>query len=366
MKRKGGAMKSVLRGALSKSIAMVLFSFSVSTVALEAWASGPLESSADKSSVDKSSAGKSPSSESLEVVSEYEVKSGDVLGSIALSHGIRIEDLMKANGITNPDRVLLGQKLKIPGDPQNGVLTKRGVVLHVPRNFTLSRIAAAYKIPVKKIINANKLKNPDALRENQELLIPGAKSVVKLILPPPCFKDPVSLYRVRTDETQAVPLCFCDGRPNPAALDILSAMSGPVGENTPFPLHPRLLKLLQLTAEQFPGRRIEIISGQRVAKRPDHESYHSKGQALDFRVEGVPNKKLVDFARKFDKIGVGYYPNSVFIHIDTREQNAYWIDYSGPGEKPIYGRAGMTAQEIEMIRAKRAQPQTDQKLDQTT
>jgi antitoxin (DNA-binding transcriptional repressor) of toxin-antitoxin stability system len=113
--------------------------------------------------------------------------------------------------------------------------------------------------------------------------------------------------------------------------------------------------MLQKIAKRFPGRRIEIISGQRVRKSPGHESYHNKGQALDFRVSGISNKTLVSFVRTFKNAGVGYYPNSVFIHMDTREKNAFWIDYARPGEKAIYGRRGMTVAEINKIRERRKQ-----------
>jgi hypothetical protein len=50
----------------------------------------------------------------------------------------------------------------------------------------------------------------------------------------------------------------------------------------------------------------------------------------------VPNEALRDFMRGFDDVGVGYYPNSSFVHLDVREVNTYWIDYSGPGEAPQY------------------------------
>ncbi|HQZ86711.1 MAG TPA: LysM domain-containing protein, partial [Actinomycetota bacterium] len=44
----------------------------------------------------------------------YEVKSGDGLGKIAEKFGVTIDELMAANGITNPDHIEVGQKLKIP------------------------------------------------------------------------------------------------------------------------------------------------------------------------------------------------------------------------------------------------------------
>ena len=78
----------------------------------------------------------------------------------------------------------------------------------------------------------------------------------------------------------------------------------------------------------------------------------------------MSNRRLVAFARTFDKVGVGYYPNSVFVHVDTRDKRAFWIDYSKPGEKAIYGRAGMKKSEIEAIRAKRRGKKAKQVLNE--
>jgi hypothetical protein len=66
--------------------------------------------------------------------------------------------------------------------------------------------------------------------------------------------------------------------------------------------------------------------------------------------------------RTFDKVGVGYYPNSVFVHMDTREESGYWIDYSRQGEKPIYGRAGLSEKEVDAIRAERSEKENEKEL----
>jgi LysM repeat protein len=44
----------------------------------------------------------------------YVVVSGDNLGRIAAKLGVSKDDLMAVNGITNPDHIEVGQKLKIP------------------------------------------------------------------------------------------------------------------------------------------------------------------------------------------------------------------------------------------------------------
>ena len=104
-------------------------------------------------------------------------------------------------------------------------------------------------------------------------------------------------------------------------------------------MNPRLMRLLYQTGRHWPGKRLEVVSGFRnptVAKNP--RSPHMKGLACDFRVEGVKTTELRDYLRKaFDKVGVGYYPNSTFVHLDVRkDRSAFWIDYSGPGERAVY------------------------------
>ena len=46
-------------------------------------------------------------------------------------------------------------------------------------------------------------------------------------------------------------------------------------------------------------------------------SYHTKGQAIDINVPGVPLRKLRDIAIALGRGGVGYYPRSNFIHVDV-------------------------------------------------
>lgn len=48
-----------------------------------------------------------------------------------------------------------------------------------------------------------------------------------------------------------------------------------------------------------------------------HKSAHMTGCAIDIRVPGVPLRALCDKAISLKKGGVGYYPQSNFIHVDT-------------------------------------------------
>ena len=150
----------------------------------------------------------------------------------------------------------------------------------------------------------------------------------------------VSMYHVNHRETMTYRPYDAQGRLRKAELQRFnrfmrdgSGKGGRVGR-----MHPRLATLFYRVARHFTslGKRIEVVSGYRPAAK-NSRSPHRKGLAVDFRVKGVSNAALRDYLRKtYDKVGVGYYPNSVFVHFDVRQRSAFWIDYSGPGEEAIY------------------------------
>lgn len=53
-------------------------------------------------------------------------------------------------------------------------------------------------------------------------------------------------------------------------------------------------------------------------------SLHVQGKAIDVRLAHIPLKDLCDAARSLKAGGVGYYPQSNFIHLDVRSQPAFW------------------------------------------
>src|SRR5439155_10479559 len=100
-------------------------------------------------------------------------------------------------------------------------------------------------------------------------------------------------------------------------------------------------------SNHFGSRRIEVISGFRPYTPTQHTTHsnHNIGNAIDFRVVGVPNEVVRDFCRSLKNTGCGYYPNSTFVHMDARTSPAFWVDYSRPGEPPRYNAANVDADE---------------------
>ncbi len=107
-------------------------------------------------------------------------------------------------------------------------------------------------------------------------------------------------------------------------------------------IHPYLISILYQTAVHYGNAKITIIAGYRAPeiarKKGNPNSPHQKGIASDIRIAGVTNEDLRDYLREtFHPIGVGYYPNSGFIHVDVgRKVSGYWIDYSSPGQQAWY------------------------------
>jgi uncharacterized protein YcbK (DUF882 family) len=156
---------------------------------------------------------------------------------------------------------------------------------------------------------------------------------------PPRGSPAVMLYHVNRKETLRLRLTDDKGRPVRGMQRQVDQFLRCHHTNRRHAMNPRLTRLIYETGRAYPGRRIEVISGYRhprVAKNP--RSPHKKGLACDMRVQGVKNSELRDFFRsRFTKVGVGFYPNSSFVHLDVRRTaSAFWIDWSGPGETAQY------------------------------
>ena len=88
-----------------------------------------------------------------------------------------------------------------------------------------------------------------------------------------------------------------------------------------------VLAILVSVARQWPGRVIDIVSGFRAPPFGAPHSKHFIGHAIDLRVEGVKTSKLRDFVwQNHHKVGVGYYLDEDFVHVDWRpgEPDAAW------------------------------------------
>ena len=89
----------------------------------------------------------------------------------------------------------------------------------------------------------------------------------------------------------------------------------------------RLFQTVVRAAERFHARYVEIVSGFRAPKyqlmlrKKGHEvardSQHPQGHAVDFRIPAIKTRQLLRYVKSLHLGGVGYYPESHFVHADV-------------------------------------------------
>ena len=95
-----------------------------------------------------------------------------------------------------------------------------------------------------------------------------------------------------------------------------------------FPMDPRVIDIMALVQKKAGQRApIEILSGYRSPKTNAglrrnssgvaKNSFHMYGQALDMHIKGYSTSSLRNIAKSLRAGGVGYYPRSSFVHVDT-------------------------------------------------
>ncbi|HEY0466856.1 MAG TPA: LysM peptidoglycan-binding domain-containing protein [Polyangiaceae bacterium] len=304
------------------------------------------------------------------------VYAGQRLTSIAKRYHVSVEALRTANGLSKNARLKPGEKLTIPGlDDPDGTRARTlyppqhpsDVVVPAstrsdkndkdsdsdrdsdsddgPRAHTvysgqrLESIAKRYKVTVDALCAANGITRRATLRAGQVLAIPRPSDSISSIeadlgkqgKPPrlglrkgylDLFTYSGHFHGYALDKK---------GKVTPTAQTEVSKLFGATGSRPE--TDPKLIRLLAKVSDKFGGRPIRIVSGYRTRSFFE-DSRHKMSRAVDFSIPGIDNVTLRDYLRTLTSVGVGYYPNSSFVHLDVRDTNTYWVDYAGPGEAP--------------------------------
>jgi uncharacterized protein YcbK (DUF882 family) len=146
----------------------------------------------------------------------------------------------------------------------------------------------------------------------------------------------LSFFNTHTGERLRTVYC-CDGVYQPEALAQINHILRDFRHNEVKPIEPQLLDLLhELGGTLETDQPFHIISGYRSPatnaflrdRGGSHtgvasQSLHMVGKAIDIRVPGVKLDQLRAAARSLKLGGVGYYPSSNFVHVDTGRVR-YW------------------------------------------
>ena len=101
------------------------------------------------------------------------VKKNETLGGIAKKYGVSTSALQTINGITNPNLLFVGKKLKIPsGDVKQ-------ISYEIRKGDSLGSISSRFGVKLSTLVELNNISRPDLIRIGQKIIIPLKGTSVK-------------------------------------------------------------------------------------------------------------------------------------------------------------------------------------------
>ena len=120
------------------------------------------------------------SSSSSSTTSTYKVASGDTLSKIAQRFGTTYQELARINGISDPNKIRVGQVLKLPNSSSNSNSTYSNTSISSYNTYTvvsgdnLSKIAQRFGTTYQEIARINGISDPNKIKVGQVLKIPAS------------------------------------------------------------------------------------------------------------------------------------------------------------------------------------------------
>lgn len=163
------------------------------------------------------------------------------------------------------------------------------------------------------------------------LLTAAAPGIVIAVASPAILRGNTSrrlnLQNLHTGERLATDY-FADGRYMPGALEQVNHVLRDFRTGDVHAIDPTLLDLLNTLSTRLDTTApFHVISGFRSSRTNGvlhgkssgvaTKSLHMQGMAIDVRLPGRTLKNLHTAALSLEKGGVGFYPSSDFVHVDT-------------------------------------------------
>jgi len=150
---------------------------------------------------------------------------------------------------------------------------------------------------------------------------------------PPSTERSLAFYNTHTNETLKATY-WRHGAADHGALTDINHILRDFRTGDVFPMDVKLLDLLtELHRRTGSNQPFQVISGYRSPKTNStlaaesngvaKHSMHLEGKAIDIRLADVPLRTLHDTAVAMKAGGVGIYPESNFVHVDTGRVR-YW------------------------------------------
>lgn len=167
---------------------------------------------------------------------------------------------------------------------------------------------------------ASFVETPPDTQPAEELPDYSRKDARRAATSPATQRYDVTFWNMHT--RQLLPVAT-DGPPTPAALShfLRCRVTGAETAMSPVPF-----AIATALARREGRPRVHVVSGYRSPKfnaqlrkkgrEVAESSYHMHGNALDFRIPGVPTRQLTTHLEETHEGGVGRYTESNFVHVD--------------------------------------------------
>jgi uncharacterized protein YcbK (DUF882 family) len=147
-----------------------------------------------------------------------------------------------------------------------------------------------------------------------------AGSIATLVAANASAPVPVDLYD-ENDHQKGIVAIWRDGRTDAATTVELKRLFRCRRTHREAALRPATLAMLADIAERYSGKTIEYVSAYRVGRQESATSPHRRAAAIDFRIRGVQLRTIRDYLwRTYTGVGVGWYPEGQYIHMDSRPE----------------------------------------------
>jgi LysM repeat protein len=104
----------------------------------------------------------------------HTIQAGETLWDLAQRFGTSVDALARVNGISNPNVVLAGTKITVSGSDGASATTAVGGGTHTVRaGETLSDIAARFGVSISALARANGISNPNFVVAGSTISVPG-------------------------------------------------------------------------------------------------------------------------------------------------------------------------------------------------
>jgi lysozyme len=122
----------------------------------------------DFSAPTKTAAKQQPKKQPAAAEMVYIVKAGDTLSEIAARYNTTVQALQQLNGIKDPDKIYVGQKIKIKGKPPNA---KVPIYYTIQKGDTLTEIAKKFNTTVAALQKLNGIKDANKIFAGQKIRV---------------------------------------------------------------------------------------------------------------------------------------------------------------------------------------------------